>query len=81
MELNPFAPTVATPHEIVEKIDQKALRLSALLREITTHPVSLESRLIDQLDVVLEMLECRVAATRALLRVSAQSNGEMAPTA
>ena len=57
----------ATPAEIVAKIEQKALRLSALLREIDNHPIYLAANMRAQLDQVLEMLGCRVAATRALL--------------
>ncbi len=64
------AETVATDpeaREIVAKIEQKALRLSALLREIDNHPIELAGGIRSQLDDVLELLACRVAATRALL--------------
>lgn len=54
--------------EVVAKIEQKALRLSALLREIDNHPVELAGHMRSQLDDVLELLGCRVTATRALLR-------------
>lgn len=57
-----------TPAEIVAKIEQKALRLSAMLREIDNNPIDLAANIRAQLDQVLEMLGCRVAATRALLR-------------
>ena len=63
MELTHLTAT-AGPQEVVAKIDQKALRLSALLREIDNHPIELETVLRDQLDDVLEMLACRIAATR-----------------
>lgn len=56
------------PQEVVARIDQKALRLSALLREIDNHPIDLDLTLRGQLDDVLEMLACRIAATRALMR-------------
>ena len=69
MEPNHFTAT-AGPQEVVAKIDQKALRLSALLREIDNHPIELETVLRDQLDDVLEMLACRIAATRTLLHRS-----------
>ena len=67
MEPSHFAATTTSPQEVVARIDQKALRLSALLREIDNHPIELEGGLRDQLDDVLEMLACRIAATRALL--------------
>jgi hypothetical protein len=57
----------ATTAEVVAKIEQKALRLSALLREIDNHPIELAAGMRAQLDDILEMLGCRVAATRALL--------------
>jgi hypothetical protein len=64
------AETVAAaedPREVVAKIEQKALRLSALLREVDNHPIELAGSIRSQLDDVLELLGCRVAATRALL--------------
>ena len=68
MEPSKSAATVESPHEIVAHIDQKAVRLSALLRDIDNHPIALNSELRDRLDEILEMLACRVTATRALLR-------------
>jgi hypothetical protein len=67
MEPSQWSATAEEPQEVVAKIDQKALRLSALLREIDNHPIELDPRLVDRLDDVLEMLACRIAATRALL--------------
>lgn len=67
MELRHSTPAVG-PHDIVSKIDQRALRLSALLRDIDNHPVQLDQPLRERLDDILEMLACRVAATQALLR-------------
>jgi hypothetical protein len=55
------------PDQVVAKIEQKALRLSALLREVDNHPIELAGNVRSQLDDVLELLGCRVAATRALL--------------
>lgn len=52
--------------ELVGKIEQKALQLSALLRELDNHPISLEERLRVELDDVLDQVDCRIAATRAL---------------
>lgn len=71
MEPSQSASAVAGPHEIVAHIDQKAVRLSALLRDIDNHPIALTSELRERLDEILEMLGCRVAATRALLRQAA----------
>ena len=67
MEPSQSTATTHTPQELVAKIDQKALRLSALLRDIDNHPIELEPQTTNQLDDVLEMLACRIAATRALL--------------
>jgi hypothetical protein len=67
LEPNHSGATVANPQEIVARIDQKALRLSALLREVDNNPIELEPTLREQVDDVLEMLACRIAATRALL--------------
>jgi hypothetical protein len=67
MEPSQEAAAVGNPQETVAKIDQKALRLSALLREIDNHPIELPPELVERLDEILEMLACRVAATRALL--------------
>lgn len=71
MEPIQSAATMVSPNDIVAHIDQKAVRLSALLRDIDNHPIALTSELRDRLDQVLEMLGCRVAATRALLRLPA----------
>ena len=67
MEPSHSGATAADPQEVVAHIDQKALRLSALLRDIDNHPIELDARLRDQLDDILEMLACRITATRALL--------------
>jgi hypothetical protein len=67
MEPSQGAATAGTPQEAVAKIDQKALRLSALLRDIDNHPIELSPDLVDRLDEILEMLACRITATRALL--------------
>lgn len=72
MEPNPLAAT-AEPQETVAKIEQKALRLSALLREVDNHPVELAGTVRRQLDDVLELLACRVAATRAILHQPVQA--------
>jgi len=57
---------VDNPREVVAKIEQKALRLSALLRDLDNHPIPLDSRLREELEAVLDQLGCRIAATRAL---------------
>jgi hypothetical protein len=67
MEPSHLAATAEDPREVVARIEQKALRLSALLREIDNQPIELAGQIRSQLDDVLEMLACRVAATRALL--------------
>ncbi len=67
MEPTQRTATVESPSDIVAHIDQKAVRLSALLRDIDNHPIALNSELRDRLDEILEMLSCRVTATRALL--------------
>ena len=67
MEPNHLGATATGTDEVVARIDQKAIRLSALLREIDNHPIELEAPLRDQLSDILEMLACRIAATRALL--------------
>jgi hypothetical protein len=67
MEPKHSAATVDSAHEIVAHIDQKAIRLSALLRDIDNHPIALNSELRERLDEILEMVACRVTATRALL--------------
>lgn len=71
MEPSQSAATAADPQEVVAKIEQKALRLSALLREIDNHPIELAGPIRRQLDDVLEMLAWRIAATRALLHAPA----------
>ena len=67
MEPSQSAAAVEAPQEIVAKIDQKAVRLSALLRDIDNHPIELSAELVERLDEILEMLGCRISATRALL--------------
>ena len=67
MEPNHSGATATHPQDVVAHIDQKALRLSALLRDIDNHPIELDPELRDRLDDLLEMLACRIAATRALL--------------
>ena len=67
MEPNHSGAAIDTPQEVVARIDQKALRLSALLRDIDNHPIEIDPQLRDQLDDILEMLAVRIAATRALL--------------
>jgi hypothetical protein len=71
MEPSQSASTGVEPNEVVAHIDQKAVRLSALLRDIDNHPIALTAELRERLDEILEMLGCRVAATRALLRQAA----------
>jgi hypothetical protein len=73
MEPSLSAATVESPSEIVAHIDQKAVRLSALLRDIDNHPIALNSDLRERLDEILEMLACRVTATRALLHQASDS--------
>jgi hypothetical protein len=68
MESNIADGTAEHPRDVIAKIDQKAIRLSALLRDIDNHPIELDTGLREQLDDILEMLACRVAATRALLQ-------------
>lgn len=67
MEPGHSAASVETPQQIVAHVDQKAVRLSALLRDLDNHPIALDANLRDRLDEILEMLACRVTATRALL--------------
>jgi hypothetical protein len=67
MEPSQWPAMVGQPQETVAKIDQKALRLSALLREIDNHPIDLAPELVERLDEILEMLACRISATHALL--------------
>lgn len=74
MEPSQSTATVDSPSDIVAHIDQKAVRLSALLRDIDNHPIAMSSDLRERLDEILEMLGCRVAATRALLRQASLSD-------
>jgi hypothetical protein len=67
MEPIHLAATAEDPQQVVAKIEQRALRLSALLREIDNHPIELAGHFRSQLDDVLELLACRITATRALL--------------
>ena len=67
MEPIHLAATAEDPQQVVAKIEQRALRLSALLREMDNHQIELAGHFRSQLDDVLELLACRVAATRALL--------------
>jgi hypothetical protein len=67
MEPTHYRAATVHPHEVVARIDQKAIRLSALLRDIDNHPIELDAHLRAQLDDILEMLACRIAATRALI--------------
>ncbi len=62
-----------TAPELVAKIEQKALQFSALLRELDNHPVALDERLRMELDDVLDQVECRIAATKALERALPES--------
>jgi len=78
MEPYELAATATDPRAVVAKIEQKALRLSALLREIDNHPIELVGSARGQLDYALEMLGCRVTATRALLRQPALTAAEPA---
>ncbi len=57
---------VDDPRQVVAKIEQKALRLSALLRDLDNHPIPLDPALQDELDAVLDQLGCRIAATLTL---------------
>ncbi|MFN2568339.1 MAG: hypothetical protein ABR564_01895 [Candidatus Dormibacteria bacterium] len=66
--MEPRSHSPRDPQDVVSKIDQKALRLSALLRDIDNHPVEMDPGLKERLDEILELLACRVAATRALLQ-------------
>jgi hypothetical protein len=54
--------------ELVAKVEQKALQLSALLRELDNQPMVFDHRLREELEDVLDQLGCRIAATRALER-------------
>lgn len=59
---------VANPRATVTDVVQKALNLSAQLRELDNHPMEIEPALQEQLTDTLEMLECRIAATRVLFQ-------------
>jgi hypothetical protein len=67
MEAHQYRAAALSSHEVVAHIDQKAIRLSALLRDIDNHPIELDAHLRSQLDDILEMLAVRIAATRALI--------------
>jgi len=54
-------------HDSVAKIEQKALRLSGLLREIDNNFVDLDPGTRDHVDSVLRLVGVRIQATRALL--------------
>jgi hypothetical protein len=60
--------TAASPaaRELVAKIEQKALQLSALLRELDNHPIPFDESLREELTAALDQVGCRIAATRAL---------------
>lgn len=66
--IHPGATIAQDPQAIAATIEQKALRLSALLREVDNHPVELDAATREQLDEVLAMVGVRIAATRTLLR-------------
>lgn len=61
------------PRSVVASIDRKATRLSALLRDVDNHPLHIDPELTSFLDDTLEQLECRIAATRALLHQREQA--------
>ena len=60
--------TAASPaaRELVGDIEQKALQLSALLRELDNHPIPFDESLREELTAALDQVGCRIAATRAL---------------
>ncbi|MHB1526009.1 MAG: hypothetical protein ACYDEA_08810 [Candidatus Dormibacteria bacterium] len=58
--------TLIGGRELVGKIEQKALQLSALLRDLDNHPLFLDPGLRQELDDVLDQVGCRIAATRVL---------------
>ena len=62
--------------ELVAKIEQKALQLAALLRELDNQPMVFDSGLREELEDVLDQLGCRIAATRALERGQAAPVGD-----
>jgi len=57
-----------SPEELAAKIEERALRLAGLLRELDNRPGRLEDAARAQLDHALQMLFSRVMATRTLLR-------------
>jgi len=67
MEPTTHAGAVSDPDAVVAAIEQKAMRLSALLRDIDNHPMPLRPEVRDQLDEALAMVGVRIRATRALL--------------
>lgn len=62
--------------QLVAEIEQKALQLSALLRELDNHPMVFDEGLREELEDVLDQLGCRIAATRALERGQAAPAGD-----
>ena len=56
--------------EVIAHIEQKALRLSALLRRIDNHLPSMSKSEKEQLEDTLDLLSCRITATQALLESS-----------
>lgn len=58
--------TSPAARELVAKIEQKALQLSALLRELDNHPIPFDQSLREELIAALDQVGCRIAATRAL---------------
>lgn len=65
-----------TISDTIATIEQKALRLSALLREIDNHPAPLDARASQQLDEILEQLCSRVHATHALIRKGMETSAQ-----
>jgi hypothetical protein len=66
--VGPGSGLVLESRQMVAEIEQKALQLSALLRELDNHPVALDVGLREELDAALDQLGCRIAATQALER-------------
>jgi hypothetical protein len=58
----------ASSEELAARIEERAVRLAGLLRELDNRPGDLEGVPREQLDHALGMLFSRVMATRALLR-------------
>ncbi len=67
---------VQDPAGTIATIEQKALRLSALLREIDNHPAPLSPQASQQLDQILEQLCSRVHATHALIRQATSARSD-----